>query len=128
MGHEAIGVVEAVGADVRKIKKGDFVVMPFAYSDGTCDLCHEGLQTACVHGGFFGFSDDVGGAQAEAIRVPLADGTTILESDPDARGAAQPVLLGQPGRAIVAYGWPPLTGDPAWQPIDGTGYFFRRLP
>jgi threonine dehydrogenase-like Zn-dependent dehydrogenase len=75
MGHEAIGVVEAVGADVRKVKKGDFVVMPFAYSDGTCDLCHEGLQTACVHGGFFGFSDDVGGAQAEAIRIPLADGT-----------------------------------------------------
>jgi hypothetical protein len=56
------------------------------------------------------------------------DGTTILESDPDARSAAQQVLLAQPGRAIVAYGWPSLTGDPAWQPIDGTGYFFRRLP
>jgi len=75
MGHEAIGVVEAVGADVRKIKKGDFVIMPFAYSDGTCAFCHEGLQTSCVHGGFFGFSQDVGGAQAEAIRIPRADGT-----------------------------------------------------
>src|SRR5436190_12344046 len=75
MGHEAIGVVEAVGADVRKVKKGDFVVMPFAFSDGTCDFCHEGLQTACVHGGFFGYSEGVAGAQAEAIRVPLADGT-----------------------------------------------------
>ena len=61
MGHEAIGVVEAVGNDVRKIKRGDFVVMPFAYSDGTCEFCHEGLQTACVHGGFFGSGAEAGG-------------------------------------------------------------------
>jgi len=74
MGHEAIGVVEAVGKDVRRVKRGDVVVMPFAYSDGTCEFCHEGLQTSCVHGGFFGVGD-VGGAQAEALRVPLADGT-----------------------------------------------------
>jgi threonine dehydrogenase-like Zn-dependent dehydrogenase len=74
MGHEAIGVVEEVGVDVRKVKKGDFVIMPFAFSDGTCEFCHEGLQTACLHGGFFG-SEDAGGAQAEAIRIPLADGT-----------------------------------------------------
>jgi threonine dehydrogenase-like Zn-dependent dehydrogenase len=74
MGHEAIGVVEAVGKDVRWIKVGDVVVMPFAYSDGTCDFCHEGLQTACVHGGFFGVGE-VGGAQAEALGVPQADGT-----------------------------------------------------
>jgi len=73
MGHEAIGVVETVGADVRKVKIGDVVVMPFAYSDGTCAFCHEGLQTSCVHGGFFGMQ--VPGAQAEAVRVPLADGT-----------------------------------------------------
>lgn len=78
MGHEAVGVVEAVGADVRKIKKGDFVIMPFAYSDGACDFCHEGLQTSCVHGGFFGYSEGVGGAQAEAIRIPFADGTLYV--------------------------------------------------
>jgi threonine dehydrogenase-like Zn-dependent dehydrogenase len=78
MGHEAIGVVEAVGSDVRKVKKGDFVIMPFAYSDGTCAFCHEGLQTACVHGGFFGFSQEVGGAQAEAVRIPWADGTLFV--------------------------------------------------
>jgi threonine dehydrogenase-like Zn-dependent dehydrogenase len=60
------------------VKKGDFVIMPFAYSDGTCDFCHEGLQTSCVHGGFFGFSQDVGGAQAEAIRIPFADGTLYV--------------------------------------------------
>jgi threonine dehydrogenase-like Zn-dependent dehydrogenase len=44
MGHEAIGIVEAFGADFRTIKAGDLVVMPFAYSDGNCILCHEGLQ------------------------------------------------------------------------------------
>jgi threonine dehydrogenase-like Zn-dependent dehydrogenase len=38
MGHEAIGVVEAIGADVRNVKKGDLVVMPLAYSDGHCEF------------------------------------------------------------------------------------------
>jgi threonine dehydrogenase-like Zn-dependent dehydrogenase len=80
MGHEAIGVVEAVGSDVRKVKKGDFVVMPFAFSDGSCDFCHEGLPTSCVHGGFFGYSEGVGGAQAEAVRIPFADGTLFVLS------------------------------------------------
>ena len=70
MGHEAIGVVEDVGADVRTLKRGDLVVMPFAFSDGTCEFCHEGLHTACVHGGFFG-NNGIDGAQAEALRVPL---------------------------------------------------------
>lgn len=76
MGHEAIGVVEAVGANVRTVKAGALVVMPFAYSDGACVFCHEGLQTSCIHGGFFGTSNsDVDGAQAEAVRIPQADGT-----------------------------------------------------
>ncbi|MFL6500759.1 MAG: zinc-dependent alcohol dehydrogenase family protein [Candidatus Udaeobacter sp.] len=74
MGHEAIGVVEDVGKDVRTIKRGDFVIMPFAFSDGTCAFCHDGLQTSCVHGGFFG-TTEVAGAQAQAVRIPLADGT-----------------------------------------------------
>ena len=74
MGHEAIGLVEDVGPDVHTVKPGDLVVMPFAFSDGTCAFCHEGLHTACVHGGFFdGLA--TGAAQAEAVRVPLADGT-----------------------------------------------------
>src|SRR6266571_1054745 len=77
MGHEAIGVVAAVGADVRTLKVGDVVVMPFAFSDGTCVFCHEGLHTSCLHGGFFG-TTDVAGAQAEAVRVPLADGTLFV--------------------------------------------------
>jgi threonine dehydrogenase-like Zn-dependent dehydrogenase len=74
MGHEAIGVVESVGRDVHTIKTGDLVVMPFAYSDGTCEFCRKGLQTSCLHGGFFG-TVELAGAQAEAVRVPLADGT-----------------------------------------------------
>jgi len=74
MGHEAIGVVEDVGKDVRRVRRGDFVIMPFAWSDGTCEFCAKGLQTSCVHGGFFG-NDEIAGAQAEAVRVPLADGT-----------------------------------------------------
>ena len=77
MGHEAIGVVEAVGADVRTIGVGDLVVMPFAYSDGTCVFCREGLHTSCIHGGFFGTAE-VPGAQAEAVRVPQADGTLVV--------------------------------------------------
>src|SRR6266513_2628122 len=77
MGHEAIGVVEAVGSGVRTLKVGDVVVMPFAYSDGTCAFCHEGLHTSCVHGGFFG-TVELPGAQAEAVRVPLADGTLFV--------------------------------------------------
>jgi threonine dehydrogenase-like Zn-dependent dehydrogenase len=74
MGHEAIGVVEEIGAGVRTVKRGDVVVMPFAISDGTCEFCQEGLPTACVHVGFFG-NRGTNGAQAEALRIPFADGT-----------------------------------------------------
>ncbi len=74
MGHEAIGIVEEAGSDVRTLKQGDLAVMPFAFSDGTCAFCREGLHTACVHGGFFdGYGTSA--AQAEAVRVPCADGT-----------------------------------------------------
>jgi threonine dehydrogenase-like Zn-dependent dehydrogenase len=91
MGHEAIGVVEEIGPEVSTVKPGDLVVMPFAFSDGTCLFCEDGLQTECVHGGFFG-SADVGGAQAEALRIPQADGTLYaLPADPDE--ALMPSLL-----------------------------------
>jgi threonine dehydrogenase-like Zn-dependent dehydrogenase len=78
MGHEAIGVVEAVGADVRSVRRSDVVVMPFAYSDGTCMFCDDGLQTSCIHGGFFGTGGEASGAQAEALRIPLADSLLTL--------------------------------------------------
>src|SRR3954453_2721300 len=74
MGHEAIGVVEGIGGEVRTVSMRDVVVMPFAFSDGTCMFCDEGLQTECIHGGFFG-NAEVPGAQSEAVRIPQADGT-----------------------------------------------------
>jgi threonine dehydrogenase-like Zn-dependent dehydrogenase len=91
MGHEAIGVVEAVGKDVRRVKRGQVVIMPFAISDGTCEFCQEGLPTACVHVGFVG-NRGMNGAQAEALRIPLADGTLypLAVSEDDAR---MPALL-----------------------------------
>jgi threonine dehydrogenase-like Zn-dependent dehydrogenase len=76
MGHEFIGVVDAVGADVRTLKPGDVVVAPFAWSDGTCVFCREGLHTSCLHGGFWG-GTELDGGQGEAVRVPQADGTLV---------------------------------------------------
>jgi threonine dehydrogenase-like Zn-dependent dehydrogenase len=77
MGHEFIGLVEAVGTDVGTVKRGDLVVAPFAWSDGTCVFCKEGLQTSCLHGGWWG-GDDLDGGQGEAVRVPQADGTLVV--------------------------------------------------
>jgi hypothetical protein len=77
MGHEFIGVVEAVGADVRTVKRGDVVVAPFLWSDGTCVFCREGLHASCLHGGQWG-SPGVDGGQGEAVRVPQADGTLVV--------------------------------------------------
>lgn len=91
MGHEAIGVAETVGRDVRTVKPGDVVVMPFAISDGTCVFCHEGLPTACIHVGFFGNQGN-DGAQAEAIRIPYADGTLFALPVPE-DDALMPSLL-----------------------------------
>lgn len=77
MGHEFIGVVQDVGADVQTLKAGDLVVSPFVWSDGTCVFCQEGLQTSCLHGGRYG-DDGVDGGQGEAVRVPQADGTLVV--------------------------------------------------
>ena len=91
MGHEFIGVVEAVGAEVRTVSVGDVVVTPFLWSDGTCVFCQEGLHSSCLHGGRYG-SDDVDGGQGEAVRVPQADGTlVVLPVDED--NALMPSLL-----------------------------------
>ncbi len=81
-GHEFMGVVEAVGPEVRTIRKGQRVIAPFAYSDGTCDRCRAQLQTSCRTGGYWGGLDD--GGQGEAVRCPLADGTLVpLPDDAD---------------------------------------------
>src|SRR4051794_28608222 len=73
IGHEFVGVVEEVGPEVENLDTGDFVIAPFAYSDGTCPHCRRGITTACANGGFFPMNGD--GGQGEAVRVPLADGT-----------------------------------------------------
>jgi threonine dehydrogenase-like Zn-dependent dehydrogenase len=77
MGHEFIGVVDAVGDDVLTVKQGDLVVSPFLWSDGTCVFCRDGLPSECLHGGRYGFAD-VDGGQGEAVRVPQADGTLVV--------------------------------------------------
>ena len=85
LGHEFVGVVEAVGADVRHVKVGDRVVAPFVFSDGDCFYCQKGLHSSCEHGGIFGSpfwgehaGGEVEGGQSEFIRVPLADGTLVV--------------------------------------------------
>jgi threonine dehydrogenase-like Zn-dependent dehydrogenase len=75
MGHEAIGVVQEVGADVSTLKAGDTVIVPFAWSDGTCAFCRDGITTSCVHGGFFDGAPSA--MQAELLIVPQADGTAV---------------------------------------------------
>lgn len=74
-GHEFMGVVEDVGAEVHTIRKGDRVIAPFAFSDGTCEHCRRGVHTSCVAGGYWGGKND--GGQGEAVRAPLADGTLV---------------------------------------------------
>jgi hypothetical protein len=74
-GHEFMGIVEDVGSAVKSLKKGDRVIAPFAFSDGDCEFCHNGLFTSCVHGGFWGTTSD--GGQGEAVRAPFADGTLV---------------------------------------------------
>ncbi|PZE23267.1 zinc-dependent alcohol dehydrogenase family protein [Curtobacterium sp. MCBD17_028] len=71
MGHEYVGIVEEVGADVQNVTPGQFVVGSFFASDNTCEICQSGYQSGCVH------REGVGGAQAEYMRVPLADGTLV---------------------------------------------------
>jgi threonine dehydrogenase-like Zn-dependent dehydrogenase len=74
MGHEYVGIVEEVGAAVTMIRPGQFVVGSFFASDNTCEICRAGYQTSCVNREILGTA---GGAQAQRMRVPLADGTLV---------------------------------------------------
>lgn len=79
MGHKYVGTVEEVGTAVTNVKPGQFVVGSFIASDNTCEICLSGYQSGCVH------RQGVGGAQAEFMRVPLADGTLVATPEmPDA--------------------------------------------
>jgi threonine dehydrogenase-like Zn-dependent dehydrogenase len=78
MGHEYVGVVEEVGSDVRTIEPGQFVVGSFWASDNTCEICQAGYHCACIQ------REGMGSAQAERLRVPLADGTLVATPGPPA--------------------------------------------
>jgi threonine dehydrogenase-like Zn-dependent dehydrogenase len=81
MGHELVGVVEQVGAAVRVLRPGDRVVAPFTVSCGACFYCKRGQTGRCVRSRGFGFVGEDGsgleGAQAERLRVPLAESTLV---------------------------------------------------
>ena len=78
MGHEYAGIVEEVGGEVTTIRPGQFVVGSFFASDNTCEICRAGYQSSCVNRKAIG----AGGAQAELLRVPLADGTLVATPEP----------------------------------------------
>jgi threonine dehydrogenase-like Zn-dependent dehydrogenase len=92
IGHEFVGVVEDVGADVVGVRPGDVVVSPFVFSDNTCQYCVDGLHTSCVRGGAFGMGGMDGG-QAEAVRVPQASGTLVKLPVAPTDSALLPSLL-----------------------------------
>src|SRR5437870_5727945 len=77
MGHEYVGIVEEVGSDVTTITPGQFVIGSFFASDNTCEICQAGYQSSCIHRESIGAE----GAQAERLRVPLADGTLVATPD-----------------------------------------------
>ena len=79
MGHEYVGVVEQVGADVQTVTVGDFVVGSFFASDNTCEICQSGYQSRCVHAVLMGAEV---GTQAELARIPHADGTLVATPGP----------------------------------------------
>ncbi|MEU7984683.1 zinc-dependent alcohol dehydrogenase family protein [Streptosporangium canum] len=115
MGHEFIGIVEDTGPEVTTLKRGNLVVAPFAISDNTCQFCREGLHTSCAHpqANFWDGEPDEGG-QADAVRVPLADGT-LVKLPVEADSALMPSLLtlsdvlGTGHHAAVAGGVNPRT-------------------
>ncbi|OLT51737.1 IMP dehydrogenase [Cellulosimicrobium sp. CUA-896] len=93
IGHELIGVVEETGSAVTSLRRGDFVIAPFAWADNTCDVCRDGFQTACPHGGFYGNPGSPGGQQAELARIPQADGSLVVVPGVDETSDLLPSLL-----------------------------------
>jgi threonine dehydrogenase-like Zn-dependent dehydrogenase len=99
MGHEYIGVVEEVGAEVKTVKPGDFVVGSFVISDNTCEICQTGFQSKCVHAEFVAQTI---GTQAEKARIPHADGT-LVATPGEPGGDLIPALLA--ASDVLGTGW-----------------------
>lgn len=90
IGHEPMGIVEEVGPDVTRVKKGDRVVLPFNISCGHCHYCENEMESQCDNanpnpevdsGAYFGFTDRYGGylgGQAELLRVPYGNFTPFV--------------------------------------------------
>lgn len=76
IGHEWMGIVQDIGSEVRTLKRGDRVIASYDFCDGTCEFCLQGLDSACLQGGLWGFGHE--GGQAEAIRARFADATLIV--------------------------------------------------
>jgi threonine dehydrogenase-like Zn-dependent dehydrogenase len=96
IGHECVGVIEEVGAEVRDFKAGDFVIVPFDHCDNTCAHCRAGMQSGCVNLGF------TASGQAEYSKVNFADGSLVkTEGIPDS--AMIPALLTLSD--VMATGW-----------------------
>ena len=98
MGHEYVGIVQEIGGEVETIKPGQFVVGSFWASDNACEVCRAGYQSACVSRVPMGAL----GAQAELLRVPLADGTLVATPDIPA-GDLIPSLLA--ASDVLGTGW-----------------------
>ncbi|MGE3191980.1 MAG: alcohol dehydrogenase catalytic domain-containing protein [Microbacteriaceae bacterium] len=86
MGHEMVGVIEQVGAEVETLHVGDFVISPFSLSDGTCQSCRAGATSVCDHVTFFGSRDPdrlfIDGAQGERIRMPFGESSLVVVPHP----------------------------------------------
>ena len=98
MGHEYAGVVEEAGSEVRTVRPGDFVIGSFFASDGTCETCEAGYQSRCANLEYVG----AGGAQAEYLRVPLADGTLVAASGQPDPGLVPSLLAASD---VLGTGW-----------------------
>jgi len=98
MGHEYAGIVEEVGGDVTTVQPGQFVVGSFWATDNTCEICRAGYQSACVNRVPMGAL----GAQADRLRVPLADGTLIATADTPAGDLVSSLLSASD---VLGTGW-----------------------
>lgn len=84
MGHEFLGEIVEVGNDVETLRRGDIVVSPFTTCCRACFFCERGLTSRCTKGQLFGWVENgegLFGAQAEYVRVPLADTTVFKVPD-----------------------------------------------